>query len=296
VTTPKSDFVVELVTIQELTKHPNADKLSLVNVNGNTVVVRTEDWKVGDYAIYVPVDALVDKSQPEFNFLQGTRIKAARLRGVFSQGLLVSAKRYLNKYGLFDMSNGTYTHMLVFPEGSAPVTPQEFYGITKWLSPTELKLMGVEQTRQQVAKSRLERESAFMPVYGLDPGKKYAHVLQEGEQVVITEKIHGCNARYAFHGGRLFVGSHRAFRGASVHRVVAFLQGLWLRLARGMGVQSTTNEPGDGKIDVWWEGLPGHGVLWRDIRQQCTSAHLRRPRRTQISPIRHLRRSAGGVS
>lgn len=85
-----STFRCEVVPVT-LLPHPNADSLSLVQVFGFTCVVRTADWVGRDRGVYVPVDAVVP-DRPEFAFLDGhRRIKARRLRGVFSMGLLLPA-------------------------------------------------------------------------------------------------------------------------------------------------------------------------------------------------------------
>ena len=42
----------------------------------------------------------------------------------------------------------------------------------------------------------------------LEAVRRFPDVLSEGEEVVLTEKVHGANARYLFHEGRLWVGSH----------------------------------------------------------------------------------------
>jgi RNA ligase (TIGR02306 family) len=43
--------------------------------------------------------------------------------------------------------------------------------------------------------------------------RKWGKVLRDSEEVVIAEKIHGCNARFAFHKKHFWVGSHHQFKG-----------------------------------------------------------------------------------
>src|SRR5438128_12699518 len=86
----KSTHRVEVVPVK-LRRHENADSLSIVDIFGYTVCVRTADWKDGDFGAYIPPDSVVPDT-PEFAFLAGkTRIKAKRLRGVVSFGLLMPA-------------------------------------------------------------------------------------------------------------------------------------------------------------------------------------------------------------
>src|ERR1044071_2498789 len=86
-----STHKVEVFRVKEMQKHPNADLLSIMPVFNYQAVVRTSDFHVGDLACYIPPDnVLPDK--PEYEFLKGRRhIKASKLRGIMSQGLVLSA-------------------------------------------------------------------------------------------------------------------------------------------------------------------------------------------------------------
>ena len=90
-----STFSVTVVRVGAVSRHPNADTLSLADVRGCPVVLRTGSFAEGDLAVYVPVDAVVDTTVPELAFLAAdgkttTRVRAKRLRGTFSMGLLVA--------------------------------------------------------------------------------------------------------------------------------------------------------------------------------------------------------------
>ncbi len=94
-----SSFIVPLVTVRSVTKHSNADTLDVITFEevAWTCVDKLGLRKVGDRVIYVPVEAVVKTSRPEFAFLadkakaDGTfRIRTIKLRGQVSQGLIVS--------------------------------------------------------------------------------------------------------------------------------------------------------------------------------------------------------------
>ena len=91
-----SMFSVPVVRVGPYIKHENADSLSITQVLGCPVIFKTGTYNEGDLAIYVPVDSIVDTTVPELSFLQTSdktrvRIKAKKLRGVFSMGLLIPA-------------------------------------------------------------------------------------------------------------------------------------------------------------------------------------------------------------
>ena len=90
-----TEFKLEAVKIGKIDQLQNSDSLSITNIhNGYPVIFKTGDFHEGDVACYVPVDALVPVDRPEFAFLDAgkgrkfERIRARRLRGTFSMGLL----------------------------------------------------------------------------------------------------------------------------------------------------------------------------------------------------------------
>jgi ATP-dependent RNA circularization protein (DNA/RNA ligase family) len=49
-------------------------------------------------------------------------------------------------------------------------------------------------------------------IYDVERFKNYPNVLHEGEQVIVTEKIHGSNARYTYEDGVMYVGSRTMWK------------------------------------------------------------------------------------
>ncbi len=235
--TPKSDFVIEVVQLGPVEKHPNADSLSMTLVLGNPVIFRTGDFVETDLVIYVPVDSICPVENEHLRFLGGNRVKAKRLRGIYSQGLIVPLQALPAK----DASRIAANHKV-------GENVQELLGITKWLSPTDRReLRIVDGQKKQATKT-----PGFMPSYGLDNLKRFGDVLKPGDRVVLTEKIHGCNARYCFKGGKLYVGSHRAMRGSTTHRYIEAARRAWTKVKSWFGVRTvhkSLTEVGD----IWWE-------------------------------------------
>lgn len=80
--------VEEIKTIDPI---PNADKISVATVLGWKVVISKNDgFKVGDKVVYIEIDSKVPE-RPEFEFLRDRkfRVRTIRLRGQFSQGLIM---------------------------------------------------------------------------------------------------------------------------------------------------------------------------------------------------------------
>lgn len=119
-TNPDSiNYQAEIIEIKEYKKHPNADKLFIVNVNFNTVITGVEP-KVGDTMVYFPV---MSKLNPIFlsyinGFIESTlnkdtnvkgfftnkcRVKPIKLRGLPSEGYLHPIKD-INDFFKVDLS------------------------------------------------------------------------------------------------------------------------------------------------------------------------------------------------
>ena len=88
--------IEQIIDIQPI---PNADKIEVATVLGWKVVIAKEDgFKVGDKVIYIEIDSKVP-DRPEFEFLRERkfRVKTIRLRGQYSQGLIVPMSILKNK-------------------------------------------------------------------------------------------------------------------------------------------------------------------------------------------------------
>ena len=169
-----STHAVEVVPVK-LEPHPNADTLSIVRVRGFQVVVKTESWIGADRAAYIEPDSLVPETEP-FLFLKDAkrsnwrRITVRKFRGVVSQGLLVAA-----------------------PQGAAIGDDvAEALGVTHYEPPVPFDTGG---------ESEQGPGGGFRPAYDVESFNRYPSILVPGEEVVITEKLHGASARYTHQGG-----------------------------------------------------------------------------------------------
>lgn len=98
--------LVTVETITALTPIPNADAIDAASVRGWTVVVRKGEFTPGQSVLFFEIDSALPLADPRFAFLaaRGTktldagtdaerqvhRLTTARLRGVYSQGLVLA--------------------------------------------------------------------------------------------------------------------------------------------------------------------------------------------------------------
>ncbi len=209
---------VNIVSINELEKHPNADSLSLVHIDGYQVVVKTENWKAGDLAIYIQPDSVVPVA-PQFEFLwegmtfpdgivpvKRRRVTVRRFRGEYSEGMLLPLNDFLDVLpeGVAYLPGTDVAELLSITHYEPPEDPQQTTGGDNESAPRQSRrfprsLRGwFKFIIRFFTKTGGPNEKAltdFRPVYDVESLKNYGNVLQEGELVVVTEKIHGSNAR-----------------------------------------------------------------------------------------------------
>lgn len=191
-----TEHAVSVVRVGPIRKHPNADALEITDVDGRPVILRSGSFTTGDLAIYVPIDALVPVADPRFSFLASShktdsegraRIRAARLRGVFSMGLLVPVTMPGEQLPLVPFAEGDEVSAAL---GIGTWEPGDAFGIAP----------------------DAEKDPGFLPSYDIESARKWGPLcLTEGEEVHLTEKIHGANGRFAYHRDRLWVASRNRF-------------------------------------------------------------------------------------
>lgn len=67
-----------------------ADRIELVGVLGWQCIAKKDEFQIGDKCVYIEIDSIVDKDNPDFAFLENKkyRIKTMKMRGVISQGIV----------------------------------------------------------------------------------------------------------------------------------------------------------------------------------------------------------------
>lgn len=75
--------------IEKVEHIENSDFLDKVKVLGWSVVCKRDEYKVGDYCVFVTIDSLLP-DKPEFEFMRKNkfRVRSVKLRGELSQGIV----------------------------------------------------------------------------------------------------------------------------------------------------------------------------------------------------------------
>jgi len=106
------NYLSRVIRIENVRKHPNADRLQIVTVDGANIIVGL-DVKVGDIMIYCPTESQIDEGFVYINSLfeektrnidntkkgyigKMCRVRAVRLRGEVSRALLLPLEYFQN--------------------------------------------------------------------------------------------------------------------------------------------------------------------------------------------------------
>lgn len=222
-----SDWSPQIVKIESVEKHPNADSLDIVTVLGDyPVITKRDEYKVGDLSAYLPIDTVLPDIE-QFYFLcpKNTEkyeengeikirhldpkyelgsvpekhrvVKAKKIRGIYSQGMLFAGP-FVNSLSLGD-------------------SVVDILNLKKWEEQEEdnCKLQKPSLGRAEKAPS-----GWAIPYYDIEGIRKYIKsfdspdnsFLKQNEEIVLTEKCHGSNAAFVFDGERLWCKSRNFYK------------------------------------------------------------------------------------
>ena len=133
------EFKMKVCHLDEVSTHPNADKLDVVYIGGWLDVVGRDQHRAGEKVAYIPEQALVPEVVQKVLGVEGrlagsrkNRVKAIKLRKILSQGLILP------------FENGKLTHpetgeQKKIDEGD---DVSEFLGITNYEPPVPVRMEG----------------------------------------------------------------------------------------------------------------------------------------------------------
>jgi len=184
-----ADFEVKIVKIDEVTKHSNADSLDIARIGGFNCITKLGEYKAGDLAVYIPEFAVIpewllkklgfwdsEKNKGKLNGSKGNRVKIVRLRGSYSQGILIPVLKQ-EEQPCIENENGVDDVLDVF-EGQEV---SEFLGIVKYSPPIPVNMAG------QVSNAGI----GIFPKFDVENIQKHPDIIKDGDRVEFTGKIHG---------------------------------------------------------------------------------------------------------
>lgn len=199
-----SKLIVEVVKVSKIYKHPNADKLSIIEMENNswTCIVGLNQFKIGDLVIYCPIDSIIPENiidQYNLEYLKKDgRVKTVKLRGYISSGLILEIPKDKNWKKGKDVSK----ELGIIKYEPKPPSYQVFKAkdtiINNWIKFINKKIT----FRRFLSKSFGIIQDYFKPKKNPNPFftkytdisnyRHYNNIFKEGDLVVISEKLHGC--------------------------------------------------------------------------------------------------------
>ena len=185
-----AECIVEVCRIEKVFPHPNADALELAQIKGWQCVVPIGKHRPSDLVTYIPIDAMIPVEHSDrwgitkYLSVKGGwpgepppagRVCCARLRGEPSFGVIVEIEN---------------------PAWNEGEDVKEFYGIFKYIPPI-----------RQTAGDAEPEHPLFVPYTEIENFRNFPDLFQEGEEILVTEKIHGTNCRVGMIEGEWMAGS-----------------------------------------------------------------------------------------
>lgn len=231
------NYLATIVKIPKINNHPNADKLELVEVFGNTIVVGKGSYTEGESVVYFPVESAISRkflswanllNKAELNadgktkgfFGKQNRVKAIALRSIPSQGFLFKVSELSKYYGIdentfklgdtFDTvgDDVLVTKYIKGTEGQSNEATSKKSRVPNWLNNTlgylprpirrsAYVFVNAWFNRNQEGIKSQIVEGQFKLHYKTEQLGKNIWIVDPEDHITITNKVHGTSAIYA---------------------------------------------------------------------------------------------------
>jgi len=173
-------YVGKIGSVSEI---PGADNIELVTVGGWNAITKKGEYKVDDLVVVATTDAVIPQKLSDglgvTNYLRkGQRVRTVKLRGVYSECLIIDLDQVFKSNMSLDG----------FVEGQDMM---DVLAITKYEPPAKVITL-VSGGR----KMKYHQNPNFHIYYKFPNQKNVPDMFNEEDEVVITRKLHGTNARY----------------------------------------------------------------------------------------------------
>ena len=241
-------YVGKIGSVSEI---PGADNIELATVGGWNAITKKGEYKVDDLVVVATTDAVIPKELSDqlgvTNYLRkGQRVRTVKLRGVYSECLIMSLSQVFKSNMSVDG----------FVEGQDMM---EVLGITKYEPPAKVITL-VSGGR----KVKYHQNPNFHVYYKFPNQKNVPDMFNEEDEVVITRKLHGTNARY---------GIVRKKTLSLWDRVRLFFGNQWAGFEYVYGshnVEKGSESQGFYSTDVWDDVARKYDIrkkLWEHVRE-----------------------------
>lgn len=251
-----SEWKCEVVKLGKVEPLPNSDFLEITTVwNEYPVIFRKGDYKEGQLVSFLSYDTVVPDTQ-EFHFLAPAP-KKDKDGNIKSETPPVGQVPEKYRYIKAKLLRGSYSEGLLMPcppgfvEGQSVV---DYYGLTQ-----RIYLEEVEEKTRVKGISRFQSgvevgpKSIKLSKYDLEPLAKYSNHLEEGEHVIICEKLEGENCTLMYAENRLWVKSRNQWKSNEPFGYERnFFKRTWKKFVKFLGLA----KPDMKRAHSYWYEIP----------------------------------------
>lgn len=239
-------YVGRIGSVSEI---PGADNIELVLVNGWQAITKKGEYQVGDKVVIATTDAVIPQKLSDglgvTGYLRkGQRVRTVKLRGVYSECLLIPFK-YLAPKSLENNVNEGDDMMGIL-------------GITKFEPPLKTVQLSVGGR-----KVKYHQNPNFHVYHKFPNQKNVPDMFNNDDEVVITRKLHGTNSRF---------GIVRKKKLSLWDRVKMFFGNQWAGFDFVVGshnVEKGSDSQGFYDTNVWEEISDKYGIrekIWNHVK------------------------------
>jgi len=235
--------VAFIAKITKLSPIEGANKIELATLEGWTSIVQKNIHKEGDLVLCITTDAVIsqdlcDKWGITSYLRKGNRVRTVKLKGVYSECILIPWE----------------SRELKNPEYKEGEDLMDELGIFKYEPPA------IITQDSKGRKHKYHQNPNFHIYYKFPNQKNIPNMFNEEDEVVITRKIHGTNARYAI---------VKKSKLTILDRVKKFFGNKWIEYEYIYGshnVEKGSDSQGFYSTDVWKEIADKYDIknkLWK---------------------------------
>jgi hypothetical protein len=209
-----TNYCAKVFVLPELRPHPNADKLALVSIDGQTVIT-SKTAIPGQKYIYFPLECAINESylsysnsfsKPELNkdktkkgfFSEKCRVKATRLRSVLSEGFIVPLADIID----WAASEGIKVFANDFIDGEFFDTIGDKILCEKYINTEALRKLAQSERNEKNKRGKVKRfnklvDNQFRFHVDTEQLKRNIYKVNPDDKITISYKLHGSSAIFS---------------------------------------------------------------------------------------------------
>jgi RNA ligase (TIGR02306 family) len=243
--------------IGEIRPIEGADNIELAMVGGWQAITKKGEYEVGNKVVVATTDAVIPVELSDLmgvtGYLRkGQRVRTVKLRGVYSECLI--------------MGKNTIPALRKYPTLTEGEDLMELLGIIKYEPPVKMVEMSVGGR-----KFKYHQNPNFHVYHKFPNFKNVPDIFTEEDEVSITRKLHGTNARY---------GIVRKKKLSILDRIKKLFGNKWVEFDYVYGshnVEKGSTSQGFYSTDVWRTAAEEYNIqekLWNYVKKYYTPERL----------------------